>query len=149
MKNKFLLSASLLLLITSSSQAGAWFKKSEAAIKSITENKLKNTLDIESNLAGFKKEDIKIMVSGGILKVNAEKKDLSKRFDESEKKLVYKQKELLEKSFEVDLKKYNVNLDNPKNIKVAYNDGILLVSVPRSRNAQVDFNLKVNTGANA
>jgi HSP20 family molecular chaperone IbpA len=153
MKNKILSLTTLLVLIASTSMAENWlsksFKKSNDPIKSITENKIKNTLELESNLAGFKKEDIKISISGGVLKVNAEKKDTSSKFDESEKKLVYKQKELLHKSFQLDLKKYNVNLDNPQSIKTVYNDGILWMSIPRCKNAQTDFIIRIKSGADA
>jgi HSP20 family protein len=147
MNIKIVALSALLLLTSNNSNAENWFKKTfkkdDSPIKSITENKINNTIELESNLAGFKKEEINILISEGILRINAEKKDRSKNIDEDEKKIVYKQKEALQRSLYLDLKKYNVNLDNPQNIKVVYNNGILWMSIPRSKNVLHDISLKI------
>ena len=153
MKIKILILSAFLLLTSNNSKAENWlskaFKKNDSPIKSITENKINNTIELESNLAGFKKEEIDILISEGVLRINAEKKDMSKKFDEDEKKIVYKQKDALQKSLFLDLKKYNVNLDNPQNIKVVYNNGILWMSIPRSKNVLHDINLRIKSEARA
>jgi HSP20 family molecular chaperone IbpA len=107
--------------------------KSAYLVKSITENK--NVLEVKLSLPGFKKDEISISITDGILKVDAKKKvSEEKNENEKDKKYIYRSKESTQASIRLDLKPYGIHtLDSKdvKNIKATHEDGILKLSIPK------------------
>ena len=78
---------------------------------------------LESELPGFKKEDIKIDVENDCLTISAERK-----LDEEEKQKNFIKRERFYGSFSRSFDVSGVNVDG---IEAAYNDGILKLTMPK------------------
>ena len=78
---------------------------------------------LESELPGFKKEDIKIDIENDCLTISAERKD-----DTKEEKDNYVKRERYYGSFSRSFDVSGINVDG---IEAAYNDGILTVKLPK------------------
>ena len=78
---------------------------------------------LESELPGFKKEDIKIDIENDCMTISAERKS-----DSKEEKDNYVKRERVYGSFSRSFDVSGVNVDG---IEAAYNDGILTVKLPK------------------
>ena len=78
---------------------------------------------LESELPGFKKEDIKIDIENDCLTISAERKN-----DSKEEKDNYVKRERVYGSFSRSFDVSGINVDG---IEAAYNDGILTVKLPK------------------
>ncbi len=78
---------------------------------------------LESELPGFKKEDIKIDIENDCLTISAERKA-----DNKEEKDNYVKRERFYGSFSRSIDVSGINVDG---IEAAYNDGVLTVTLPK------------------
>jgi len=78
---------------------------------------------LESELPGFKKEDIKIDIENDCMTISAERKS-----DSKEEKDNYVKRERVYGSFSRSFDVSGINVDG---IEAAYNDGILTVKLPK------------------
>ena len=78
---------------------------------------------LESELPGFKKEDIKIDIENDCMTISAERKS-----DNKEEKDNYVKRERVYGSFSRSFDVSGINVDG---IEAAYNDGILTVKLPK------------------
>ena len=78
---------------------------------------------LESELPGFKKEDIKIDIENDCLTISAERKN-----DSKEEKDNYVKRERFYGSFSRSFDVSGINVDG---IEAAYNDGVLTVKLPK------------------
>ncbi len=87
---------------------------------------LEDKINFEVELAGVKKEDVKILLEDNVLTVNGEKKDLSK--DQKEKKILRS-----ERYFGNFKRLFRLPEDiNADGIEAKFEDGILTISVPKA-----------------
>ena len=82
-----------------------------------------DTFKLESELPGFKKEDIKIDIENDCLTISAERKA-----DNKEEKDNYVKRERYYGSFSRSFDVSGINVDA---IEAAYNDGVLTVTLPK------------------
>ncbi len=78
-----------------------------------------------ADLPGFKKENIKICVEGGLLTISAERKSEN---EENEKKKGYTH---IERSYGKYSRSFDISGIESENIKASYVDGVLRVSMPK------------------
>ena len=82
-----------------------------------------DTFKLESELPGFRKEDIKIDIENDCLTISAERKA-----DSKEEKDNYVKRERFYGSFSRSFDVSGINVDG---IEAAYNDGVLTVKLPK------------------
>ena len=82
-----------------------------------------DTFKLESELPGFKKEDIKIDIENDCLTISAERSG-----DTKEEKRNYIKRERFYGSFSRSFDVSGINVDG---IEAAYNDGVLTVTLPK------------------
>ena len=80
---------------------------------------------LETDLPGFKKEDIKVDVEGDVLTVSAER---NAEKDEKDDKGNYLRRE---RSYGSYSRSFDVSNVKSEDIKVAYNDGVLALTLPK------------------
>ncbi len=81
--------------------------------------------ELEADLPGFKKEDIKIDVNGDRLTVSAERKDQHEEKD-NKGNFIYR-----ERSYGKYSRSFDMTDIETKNIKASYTDGVLKLELPK------------------
>lgn len=84
------------------------------------------TFDLELAVPGYRKEDLKVNVENGVLTISSEKKQESE-----EEKKGYTRREFSYRSFERSFQ-LPENTDGD-NVKATYTDGVLKLSVPKTK----------------
>lgn len=82
---------------------------------------------LEAELPGFRKEDIKIDVENDVLTISAERKYDSDKDEKEEKKNYIKR----ERFYGAYSRSFDVSGINVDGIEAAYNDGVLVLTMPK------------------
>lgn len=85
-------------------------------------------INIEMDIPGYKKDDIKIDVEDGVLTVEANKEEET---EDDEKN--YYRKERISGSFK---RQFTVGKINEEDIKAEFNDGVLKITLPKEENKE-------------
>ena len=83
---------------------------------------------LEADLPGFDKKDIQLNLNGDILTIQAQRQS---KVDEKDDKVIR-----MERSFGTYTRQFNVDQIDTANIKAAYTDGVLSVTLPKKTPAQ-------------
>lgn len=124
------------------------FEWAGSPLISITENKETKQLEFELNFAGYDKDEIKVSINDGILKITAERKKSEEKTEESisENKIsIYQMKDYSQKSFSHDLKRYTIDLSKPNAIETTYKNGILKIAIPLKKEFRSELKLEIKS----
>ncbi|NUO00547.1 MAG: Hsp20/alpha crystallin family protein [Saprospiraceae bacterium] len=110
---------------------GDWFKPSikGVSIPAVNVTESKKAFKLEVGAPGFKKDDFKIEVNSGYLTISGEHKSEKEEKDDKEEKITRR---------EFSYSKFARSFTLPENVKsddisAKYEDGILLVTLPKSK----------------
>lgn len=87
-----------------------------------------NKLVLEAEMPGFKKEDIKIDIEGGLLKLSAERKKETEGKGENTKGVSYIRRERSYGSYQ---RSFNIEDIDADGIEAEYTNGVLVMSLPK------------------
>ena len=83
---------------------------------------------LQADLPGFDKKDIQLNLNGDILTIQAQRQS---KLDEKDDKVIR-----MERSFGTYTRQFNVDQIDTANIKAAYTDGVLSLTLPKKAPAQ-------------
>ena len=106
-----------------------WFGDDTSWSPAIDVTEEKDTYTVKADLPGLKKEDIDVTVDGRVLRIKGERK-----YEDEKKEKNYHRVERSYGQF-VRTLDLGTNIDSAK-VNAKYKDGVLTVSVPKSKEAQ-------------
>lgn len=124
------------------------FEWAASPLRSITENRDTKQLEFELNFAGYDKDEIKVSINDGVLKITAERKKNEEKTEEStpgNKTFIFQMKDHSQKSFSHDLKRYSVDLSKPGAIETTYKNGILKIAIPLKKEFKSELKLEIKS----